>query len=141
MLKKIINTIAPLGAVILFARPALPVEPTTSNRAIANTAENALHVINRLSFGPCPGDVDMVKGMGIEQYISNQLNPTRIPEDPGVKRMCASIPALRMSANQVFNKYGWPTVRKKLETMGINDQNNRSECMRIHRKLQIHFLE
>ena len=34
-----------------------------------------LHVLNRISFGPRPGDVDRVRQMGLETYIDQQLHP------------------------------------------------------------------
>jgi uncharacterized protein (DUF1800 family) len=34
-----------------------------------------VHALNRLSFGPRPGDIERVKGIGIQKYIEEQLNP------------------------------------------------------------------
>ena len=39
-----------------------------------------LHVLNRTSFGPRPGDVDRVRSMGLENYIEQQLHPERIAD-------------------------------------------------------------
>jgi uncharacterized protein (DUF1800 family) len=39
-----------------------------------------LHVLNRLGFGPRPGDVERVRRMGLEAYIDQQLHPERIPD-------------------------------------------------------------
>jgi uncharacterized protein (DUF1800 family) len=40
-------------------------------------SENAqvVHVLNRLTFGPRPGDIDKVKTMGVQSFIQEQLNP------------------------------------------------------------------
>src|ERR1700733_4413684 len=40
-------------------------------------SENAqvVHVLNRLTFGPRPGDIEKVKAMGIQSFITEQLNP------------------------------------------------------------------
>jgi uncharacterized protein (DUF1800 family) len=38
-----------------------------------------LHALNRLAYGPRPGDVAAVKKMGIEKWIDLQLHPDRIP--------------------------------------------------------------
>jgi uncharacterized protein (DUF1800 family) len=37
-----------------------------------------IHVLNRLSFGPRPGDIEKVKAEGIQKYIEEQLNPESI---------------------------------------------------------------
>jgi uncharacterized protein (DUF1800 family) len=34
----------------------------------------ALHIVNRLSFGPKPGDLDHIQAIGVEDYIQEQLN-------------------------------------------------------------------
>ncbi|MDY6939258.1 MAG: DUF1800 domain-containing protein [Cyanobacteriota bacterium] len=37
-----------------------------------------LHVVNRLSYGPRPGDLDRVREMGVDAYIDWQLHPENI---------------------------------------------------------------
>jgi uncharacterized protein (DUF1800 family) len=41
--------------------------------------QQAVHVLNRLAFGPRPGDVERVRHMGVERYIDEQLHPETIP--------------------------------------------------------------
>jgi len=41
----------------------------------------ALHVLNRLTYGPRPGDVDRVVAMGVDRFIEQQLNPEKIRDD------------------------------------------------------------
>ncbi|MDJ0517192.1 MAG: DUF1800 domain-containing protein [Trichodesmium sp. MO_231.B1] len=38
-----------------------------------------LHLINRLSFGPTPGQIEKIKNIGLEAYIQSQLKPNSIP--------------------------------------------------------------
>src|SRR6185503_18140543 len=38
------------------------------------------HVLNRLTFGPRPGDVDRVRAMGLASWIDQQLHPERIDD-------------------------------------------------------------
>jgi uncharacterized protein (DUF1800 family) len=38
----------------------------------------ALHVLNRLAFGPAPGDLDRVTRMGASAWIAEQLHPERL---------------------------------------------------------------
>src|SRR5262245_61785631 len=35
----------------------------------------ALHALNRLGFGPRPGDIGRVLGRGVERYVLEQLEP------------------------------------------------------------------
>jgi uncharacterized protein (DUF1800 family) len=54
-----------------------------------------LHVLNRLSFGPRPGDIENVKSKGIEAYIESQLSPGSIAESAIVKQQLSSLETLR----------------------------------------------
>ena len=44
--------------------------------------EKILQALNRLTFGPRPGDVEAVKAMGLKKWIDRQLHPERIAENP-----------------------------------------------------------
>jgi len=35
------------------------------------------HVLNRLGFGPRPGDIDRVRALGLATYVEQQLDPDR----------------------------------------------------------------
>jgi len=39
----------------------------------------AVHVLNRLAYGPRPGDIDRVRQIGVQAYIEEQLNPPPLP--------------------------------------------------------------
>ncbi|MBV8357843.1 MAG: DUF1800 family protein, partial [Deltaproteobacteria bacterium] len=56
----------------------------------------ALHVLNRLAFGPRPGDIDDVKQIGVEDWIESQLRPDSIPEPSDLRQQIASLQTLRM---------------------------------------------
>jgi len=43
-------------------------------------SEQIIHVLNRLAYGPRPGDIERVKAMGISAYIEEQLFPETIPD-------------------------------------------------------------
>jgi uncharacterized protein (DUF1800 family) len=59
-----------------------------------------LHIINRLSFGPAPGDIKKVESMGIESYIKQQLSPDSIPEPESLTRQLSQIKSLRLNPVQ-----------------------------------------
>ena len=44
----------------------------------ANNAPLALHVLNRLTFGPAPGQLAAVEKMGVDAFIDQQLHPERL---------------------------------------------------------------
>jgi len=55
--------------------------------------DSALHALNRLAYGPRPGDVDRVAALGVMSWIDAQLHPDRIP-DPEVERRESAFPIL-----------------------------------------------
>ncbi|MBI4532480.1 MAG: DUF1800 domain-containing protein [Candidatus Melainabacteria bacterium] len=61
------------------------VQRTSSTTAHATSDSLELHAINRLAYGPRPGDVEHIKQMGFHAYVEEQLNPqdqdTAILED------------------------------------------------------------
>lgn len=44
------------------------------------TDQQANHALNRLAFGPRPGDVAQVRAMGVDRWIDEQLHPERIDD-------------------------------------------------------------
>ena len=45
-----------------------------------------VHVLNRLGFGPAPGDVDRIRRMGLDKYIDQQLRPETLIDPPASDR-------------------------------------------------------
>ena len=66
---------------------------------------DVIHVLNRIGFGPRPGDIERVKAMGVEAYIEQQLHPERIP-DPLVDEKLATFSSLKMGPEQLLERLG-----------------------------------
>src|SRR5215831_1212137 len=60
--------------------------------------ERVRQALNRLTFGPRPGDAAAVAAMGVEHWIDLQLTPSRIPDD-GAEALLARMETQR---KQVF---------------------------------------
>jgi uncharacterized protein (DUF1800 family) len=67
--------------------------------------EQILHVLDRLTFGPRPGDVDAVKKMGLKKWVELQLHPDRIPESAVLEAKLAPLESLRMTQSQTAANY------------------------------------
>ncbi len=70
----------------------------------ANEAD-VLHVINRLSFGPAPGEKDRVMAMGIDTYIDEQLHPERIPEPAALTQRLAGLTLNQASQAELVSRF------------------------------------
>lgn len=71
--------------------------------------EQALHVLNRLAYGPRPGDVAAVEKTGVKRYIDEQLNPERIPFPADLQARLNSLSTYNLSSAQLYIQYGPPS--------------------------------
>ena len=63
-------------------------------------AKTITHVLNRIGFGPRPGDVERVQQIGLAAYIDQQLHPERVPNDTMNARL-AELPTLAMDSKEL----------------------------------------
>ncbi|MBW8868600.1 MAG: DUF1800 family protein, partial [Acidobacteria bacterium] len=54
------------------------------------------HLLNRIAFGPRPGDVERVRAIGIERHLDEQLHPERIA-DAALSERLAGLTTVRLS--------------------------------------------
>src|SRR5713226_2535449 len=66
--------------------------------------EAVLHALNRLGFGPRPGDLERVKQMGLQKWIDQQLHPETI-DDSAVDGRLARFSTLKMSSAKLFDEF------------------------------------
>ena len=64
-------------------------------------------VLNRLAFGPRPGDAARVRAMGVDKYIETQLQPSKISDD-GVASFLKGFKTLGMSGEELLAAYPPP---------------------------------
>ena len=66
--------------------------------------ERVLHVLNRFTFGPRPGEAEEVEKMGLERWFQQQLQPQTIDDSAFEERMNA-FPAMRLSQDQLMQQF------------------------------------
>jgi len=109
------SAVPPAGGPVPVASPVraegtltLPASPLTPDQQI-------LHALNRLGYGPRPGDVKRVRRMGLAAYIEAQLAPSDLA-DPAVAQALPAYPVLARSAAELVREYPQPSpqVRQQL---------------------------
>jgi uncharacterized protein (DUF1800 family) len=75
--------------------------------------KRALHALNRLTFGPRPGEVERVAAMGVDKWIDQQLHPERI-DDHAVEARLAGFTTLNMNTREMIEKFPPPQVVKEV---------------------------
>jgi uncharacterized protein (DUF1800 family) len=104
-----------LSTIALLLLAAAPDTPKLTDR------QRALHALNRLAFGPRPGDVDRVMKDGVDVWIEQQLHPERIP-DSTVEARLKDMPTLQMTNGNMMEKYYKPIVEaRRAKKEGDND--------------------
>jgi uncharacterized protein (DUF1800 family) len=117
-----------------YANP-LPLAGNDKNTASANFSgklpirelnedEAILHALNRLGFGPRPGQVEQIKKTGLENWIQEQLHPENIA-DPVVDARLAQFPALGLSAAALLDEYPPQEIAAKRLGMKVEDYQKR----------------
>jgi uncharacterized protein (DUF1800 family) len=101
------SVVAVVLAALVAGAPAVSTASVSSQRAPLTSREKALHVLNRLAFGPRPGDVDRVLEMGVGAWIEQQLNPEAIPDAAATARL-KELPTLSMSQGEIFDTFEKP---------------------------------
>jgi uncharacterized protein (DUF1800 family) len=61
--------------------------------------------LNRLTFGPRPGEVEQVRRLGVAKWIDLQLHPERIPENPALEAKLKPLESLRLDLPAVVKDY------------------------------------
>lgn len=62
--------------------------------------DQILHALDRLTFGPRPGDVARVKKVGLKKWLAEQLHPERLPENPVLEKQLQALESLRMTPSR-----------------------------------------
>jgi len=94
--------------------------------------ETILHMLNRVGYGPKPGDIDRVRTMGLAAYIDQQLHPEKIA-DTAVDAALAEFPTLTMSTEALATKYYRP-LEKMRKDQQITQAKAAAKIARIRAK-------
>jgi uncharacterized protein (DUF1800 family) len=73
----------------------------------ASDERRALHALNRLTFGPRPGDIQQVMATGVDRWIELQLHPERI-DDSALNSRLEPLRTVRMSTKEIVEDFPDP---------------------------------
>jgi uncharacterized protein (DUF1800 family) len=76
--------------------------------------EKILQALNRLTFGPRPGDAAQVRSMGLKKWMELQLHPEAIPENPVLEEKLKFFDSLGMSSDQLVRNYPAPQIVRQM---------------------------
>jgi uncharacterized protein (DUF1800 family) len=74
--------------------------------------DQILHALDRLTFGPRPGDVERLKKIGLKKWLDQQLHPERIQENAVLEAQLQPLESLRMTPMETVQHYPPPQLIK-----------------------------
>jgi len=77
----------------------------------ADESKRALHALNRLTFGPRPGEAQRVAALAVDKWIESQLHPEKI-DDQAMESRLAPFRTLRMSTHEMLENFPPPQMIK-----------------------------
>ena len=98
--------------------------------------QRSLHALNRLGFGPRPGDLAAVNRVGVDSYLARQLDPQSIPEPDELTARIAALRTLRMTPVELFIEF-----REPLREAAKGDQDARKAAQREARQVIVEAVE
>ncbi len=101
--------------------------------------EKITHVLNRLGYGPRPGDAERVQKLGLRQYIEQQLNPEQI-NDASTEARLRSFTSLTLSADEIIARY--PEPQQIAQRAGIpNPKADDKNAAADRRQIQAYMMQ
>ncbi len=102
--------VATAAAAAVFSVAALPLAAQKDSAVPAHAdARTVAHVLNRIGFGPRPGDVERVQREGLAAYIDEQLHPERI-SNAALDARLEQFTTISMSSRDLADKYYLPAL-------------------------------
>ena len=76
--------------------------------------ERPLQALNRLTFGPRPGDLEHLRKVGVKKWIDAQLHPDSIVEDPILEEKLRTLDSLWMPSGELVRNYPAPQLVRQM---------------------------
>jgi uncharacterized protein (DUF1800 family) len=111
---------AKIGIFLLCISLACPLSKVVAKKkshddSSSNDPKRALHALNRLTFGPRPGDLQQVMATGVDRWIDLQLHPEKI-DDSALNARLEPLRTIRMSTREIAENFPDPQeIRQMME--------------------------
>jgi uncharacterized protein (DUF1800 family) len=111
---------APLQPLAPPFKGRLPISELTEDEAV-------LHALNRLGYGPRPGDLERIQRMGLENWIDRQLHPEKISE-PILQARLGQVPAANLNSQALLAEYPQPDAAAKRLGMSVDEYRKQMDA-------------
>jgi uncharacterized protein (DUF1800 family) len=81
-----------------------------------------IHALNRLSYGPRPGDIERVRAMGLQKWIETQLAPARI-DNRALDAKLQGLETLTLDSETIQREFSGPAMIERRQRKLADDGN------------------
>ena len=110
----ILTLLSALGVVASDKKKKKSKDHATAAAMQMDEQKRAIHMLNRFTFGPRPGDVQKVEAMGVDKWFEQQLHPDKI-DDLALEARLSSFRTLKMSSTELAKNFPSPQLVKMVE--------------------------
>src|ERR1700681_2006540 len=103
----------PMTALPKSPKPPKPADAKMFQKKLGKD-DQILHALDRLTFGPRPGDVERLKKLGLKKWIDLQLHPERIPENGDLEAKLQPLESLGMTPMDAVQHYPPPQLLRAI---------------------------
>jgi uncharacterized protein (DUF1800 family) len=97
---------------LVLASGAVVAGPTAAS--LPHDDKAIAHIVNRIAFGPRPGDLARIRETGLQRYIDQQLHPERIA-DAGMSARLSGLTTVGLSSRQIVEQFEIPQLEMQRE--------------------------
>jgi len=120
--------------------PAQPVALQGLPITDLNESEAILHALNRLTYGPRPGDLEVVRQVGLAKWIDQQLNPDSI-SDSAMQARLEKYPTLHMSSAKLYSEFPQPQQAAKKQGISVEEYRKQQQTKQQEANQQMMAME
>lgn len=92
-----------LAIAVFTISASAPAQTRLDHRELA-ADQQIIHALNRVTFGPRPGDVQRVRAIGLDKWVEQQLHPERI-DDSSLTKFLAHYSILNRDQNNLLREF------------------------------------
>ena len=110
-----------LGAAA-WAAPA-PIKHDASKRSPLTEEQKLVHLLNRITYGARPGDIETLRALGVARFIEQQLDPASI-DDTDLDARLRRLETIHLSTEELAALFPHPALRRRMLEKGLIDRSD-----------------
>ena len=130
--------VAPIGVSAQTAGAKNPVRPLVARSDVRELPadQQIIQALNRLTFGPRPGDALKVRAIGLDKWIDQQLHPEKI-NDSAIDQFVARYPAINQDQDDLLAQYTQQQrERREVKRERADSNMTAADSMALRQQLQ-----